>query len=557
MTATMPPRRPRPQRGVLALLASTDHKLVGLRVALTAGAFFLAAGVLALLMRSELAEPGLQVVSHSGYNQLFTIHGSTMIFLVVIPVALALCVYMVPLQIGAAAIAGARWALAGSWLILIGGIVMWSGWLTREGTGRAGWYSYDPLSDRANTPGDGMDLWICGVTLATLGELLLAICVLVTILRRRAPGMTMLRLPVFTWTALVTMLLVVFSFPSLVAAMSLLLAERHGPDLLDPIAYQHLFWFYGHPAVYVMFFPFVGMVAEVAAVFSGRRFFGYRAFVLALLAFTALSMSAWAHHMFTTGGVPNELFALTSTALIVPAGVEYFDVIGTLWRGVIRFKVALLFAIGFLVQFLLGGITGIFVASPVLDYHVADSYFIVAHFHYTLFAGSLFGLFAGLYMWWPKLTGRYLSERLGRWHCGLTFVGTSLTFLPQFVLGYEGMARRVADYPADEGWTALNAVSTGGSFLIAIGTLLFLITAGASLRRPATAPADCWGTGNSLEWAASSPPARHNFDSLPPIRSYAPLYDLRHPDEGPDDEELERVRRDGPQAPVGAAGAGG
>ncbi|MGI8750007.1 MAG: cytochrome c oxidase subunit I [Thermoleophilaceae bacterium] len=520
---------------------------MGIRVALTALAFFLIAGILALLMRSELAEPGLQVVSHSGYNQLFTMHGSTMIFLVVIPVALAFCVYIVPLQVGAAAISGARWALSGSWLILLGGLVMWSGWLTREGAGSAGWYAYDPLSDRANTPGDGMDLWVCGVTLATLGEIILAACVLATILRRRAPGMTMLRLAPFTWTALATALLVVFSFPSLVVAMGLLLAERHGADFLGPITYQHLFWFYGHPAVYVMFFPFVGMVAEAASVFSGRRFFGYRAFVIALLAFTALSMSAWAHHMFTTGAVPNQLFALTSTALIVPAGVEYFDIIGTLWRGAIRFTVPLLFVVGFLMQFLLGGVSGIFVASPVLDYHATDSYFVVAHFHYTLFAGSVFGLFAGVYMWWPKLTGRYLSERLGRWHFGLTFVGTSLTFLPQFVLGLDGMARRLPDYAASDGWTGLNQLSTVGSFLIGVGTLLFLVAVGRSLRRPPTAPADAWDTGNSLEWAAGSPPARHNFDRLPPIRSYAPLYDLRHPAEEPDDDELARVR-DAPES---------
>jgi len=354
--------------------------------------------------------------------------------------------------------------------------------------------------------------------------------------------MTMLRLAPFTWTALATSLLVVFSFPSLVVAMGLLLAERHGADFLGPITYQHLFWFYGHPAVYVMFFPFVGMVAEAASVFSGRRFFGYRAFVIALLAFTALSMTAWAHHMFTTGAVPNQLFALTSTALIVPAGVEYFDIIGTLWRGAIRFTASLLFVIGFLMQFLLGGVTGIFLASPVLDYHATDSYFVVAHFHYTLFAGSMFGLFAGIYLWWPKLTGRYLSERLGRWHFGLTFVGTSLTFLPQFFLGLDGMARRLPDYSASAGWTGLNRLSTVGSFVIGVGTLLFLVAVVRSLRQAPTARADAWSTGNSLEWAADSPPARHNFPALPPRRSYAPLYDMRNAAEGPGDEELARVR---------------
>jgi cytochrome c oxidase subunit 1 len=517
---------------MIAALLSTDHKVVAIRACVAATVFFVAAGVLALFIRAELAQPGLQVVSRTGYTELFTMHGSTMIFLVVIPIALAACLYLVPLQVGALQVSGARWAFAGQWLVVLGGVVMWTGWLTREGAGRAGWYAYDPLARTPATPGPGMDLWLCGATMATLGAIFIAAAVLTTIVRRRARGMTMLRLPVFTWTALASCLLVVFAFPSLVIAFGLLLAERHGARILDPIAYQHLFWFYGHPAVYVMFFPFVGLVAETASVFSGRRFFGYRAFVLALLAFTALSMSAWAHHMFTTGSVPNRLFALTSTALVVPAGIEYFDTIATLWRGALRFTTALLFVFGFLLQFLVGGLSGIFVASPVLDYHAQDSYVVVAHFHYTLFAGSLFGLFAGLYLYWPKLTGRYLSERLGRMHFALLVVGTQLTFLPMFVLGQEGMARRLADYPDRGDWTALNLASTVGAGFIALGTLVFLVSVALSFLRARSAPADAWGSGMSLEWATSSPPPPHNFDALPPVRSYAPLYDLRHG--GPD-----------------------
>jgi cytochrome c oxidase subunit 1 len=517
---------------MIRALLSTDHKVVAIRAAAVAALFFAGAGVLALLIRTELAAPGLQVVSHAGYTQLFTMHGSTMIFLVVIPIALAACLYLVPLQIGTNRVCGPRWAFAGQWLAALGGVVMWTGWLTREGTGRAGWTAYDPLSRTPATPGPGMDLWLCGVILATLGAILVAACVLATILRRRPPGMTMLRLPIFTWTALASCLLVVFAFPSLVVAFGLLLAERRGVEILDPIAYQHLFWFYGHPAVYVMFFPFVGLVAEAASTLSDRRFFGYRAFVLALLGFTALSMSAWAHHMFTTGAVPNRLFALTSTALIVPAGIEYFDTIATLWRGAIRFTTSMLFVFGFLLQFLIGGLSGIFVASPVLDYHAQDSYVVVAHFHYTLFAGSLFGLFAGLYLYWPKVTGRYLSERLGRVHFALLVLGTNLTFLPMFVLGQEGMARRVADYPRSSGWEGLNLASSIGAGLIALGTLAFMLSVALSFLRSRTAPADAWGTGMSLEWAASSPPPPQNFDAaLPPVRSYAPLYDLRHADE--------------------------
>jgi cytochrome c oxidase assembly factor CtaG len=290
---------------MIAALLSTDHKVVAIRAGIDSALFFVGAGVLALLIRSELAQAGLQVVSRAGYTQLFTMHGSTMIFLVVIPLALAACLYLVPLQIGTTRVCGQRWAFAGQWLIAFAGVVMWAGWLTREGAGRAGWTAYDPLARTPQTPGPGMDLWICGAIMATLGAILIAACVLATILRRRVPGMTMLRLPVFSWTALASCLLVVFAFPSLVVAFGLLLAERRGMEILDPIAYQHLFWFYGHPAVYVMFFPFVGMVAEAASTFSERRFFGYRAFVLALLGFTALSMSASAHHMFTTGAVPH------------------------------------------------------------------------------------------------------------------------------------------------------------------------------------------------------------------------------------------------------------
>jgi cytochrome c oxidase subunit 1 len=518
---------------MITALLGTDHKVVAIRTAVIAALFFAGAGVLALLMRTELAQPGLQVTSRAGYDELFTMHGSTMIFLVVIPVALAACLYLVPLQLGTVRACGPRCAFAGSWLIAIGGLVMWAGWLTREGPGQAGWYAYDPLARTPASPGPGMDLWICGATLATVGSILIAACVLATLLRRRAPGMTMLRMPVFSWTALVSCLLVVFSFPSLVVAFGLLLAERQGAHILDPIAYQNLFWFYGHPAVYVMFFPFVGMVAEAASVLSGRRFFGYRAFVLALLAFTALSMSAWAHHMFTTGAVPNQLFALTSTALLVPAGIEYLDTIATLWQGAVRFNTAMLFVFGFLLQFLIGGLSGIFVASPVLDYQAQDSYIVVAHFHYTLFAGSMFGLFAGLYLYWPKLTGRYLSERLGRLHFALLTIGANLTFLPMFALGNDGMARRLADYPRSSGWEGLNLAASIGSGFIALGTLLFLVSVALSFLRERTAPADAWGSGMSLEWATSSPPPPHNFDALAPVTSYAPLYDRRHRGEPP------------------------
>jgi cytochrome c oxidase subunit 1 len=398
------------------------------------------------------------------------------------------------------------------------------------GAAAASWWGFDPLSDSIHSPGSGMELWLLGVAMATAGQMLWAGCVLVTALRRRAPGMTLLRMPVFTWTMVVTCLMVVFAFPALLIALSLLWAQRHFGGVLSgglgAVDYQQLFWFYGHPVVYVMFFPFVGMVAEVLSTFSGRRFFGYRAFVVALLAFAGLSMSVWAHHMFTMGQVTNKYFALTSTLLIVPAGIEYLDFLGTLWRGNLRFTVPFLFAVAFIVQFLIGGLTGIMVASPPLDYHLNMTYFVVAHFHYTIFAGSAFGLFAGIYYWFGKATGAMLREGLGRLHFVLLAIGTNLTFFPMFLLGAEGMVRRIAAYPASTGWHSLNVLSTIGSGVIALATLVFLVNVWVSLRRPLAAGPDPWN-GQSLEWATSSPPPRHNFEALPAITSYAPLLDLR------------------------------
>jgi cytochrome c oxidase subunit I len=516
--------------GLIGWVASTDHKRIGVRVATYAFGFFLLSGVLALLMRTELAQPELQVMSRDTYNQLFTMHGSGMFFLVLTPLALALGVYLVPLQIGAAEIALPRLALIGDWLIPLGGATMFSGFLSDHGAAKAGWTAFAPLSDLNRSPGYGMDLWIFGALLATAGVWLLAICVLATIVRFRAPGMTMLRLPVFTWSMVATCLLVLASFPALFAALSLLFVDRHFSGVYEsaggPVVYQHLFWFYGHPVVYVIFFPFLGAVGEVVAVFSRRRFFGYHALVLALLVFSALSMAVWAHHMFTTGQVTNKYFALTSTILLVPAGVEYFDLIATMIGGAILLSTAMLFAVGFILLFLIGGLTGVIVASPPLDYHVHDSFFVVGHFHYTIFAGSLFGFFAAVYYWFPKVTGRMLREGLGKLQFALYFLGANLTFFPMFIAGWEGMPRRVADYEDIHDLALTNLLSTIGAFTIALGTLVFLWNLWVSARHPVSAGNDPW-EGHTLEWWTTSPPPRHNFDSLPSVRSYAPLYDRR------------------------------
>jgi cytochrome c oxidase subunit 1 len=531
-----PPSPPVPARsaappGLLGTLGSTDHKRIGAGLFTTAFGFFLAAGVLALLMRTELLEPGMQVVGVERYDQLFTLHGSTMFYLFASPIALAAGVYLVPLQVGATRIAAPRLALGGWWLLIAGGLTMWLGFLTTSGAADVGWYSYFPLADMPNSPGAGTDYWIVGVILAGASGMALAAAILATIVRLRAPGMTLLRLPVFTWTQVVTCLMVLTAYPALIAAMTLLLAQRRLGGVLSlddgPIVYQHLFWFFGHPVVYVVFFPFLGAVAEAIAIFSGRRWFGYRPFVLALLAFATLSMAVWGHHMFTTGAVDNRWFAATSTALLVPAGIEYFDALATLWRGRIRFATPLLFALGFLVLFVIGGVTGIWIGSPPLDYHATDTYFIVAHFHYTLFGGSVMGLFTAIYLWWPKVTGTLLSERLGHWHFWLTLVGMNLTFFPMFFLGLDGMPRRVADYTASTGWQTLNVLASAGSYLLALSVLVFLANVALSLLRARPAGADPWG-GHTLEWAAPSPPPPDNFAApLPPVRTYAPLLDAR------------------------------
>ncbi|MFL5892981.1 MAG: cbb3-type cytochrome c oxidase subunit I [Solirubrobacterales bacterium] len=527
MTTIAPPM---PRAGPVEWILATDHKRTAARIAVAAFVFFIASGVLALLMRSELAQPGLQIVSTDTYNQLFTMHGSGMIYLVVTPLALAVGLYFVPLQIGAADVVAPRLTAFGFWLFLGGGLTMYSGFLTSTGAGKDGWTAFYPLSGEQATPGTGMDMWIIGVALAVAGMMLVAATILLTLIRQRAPGMDITRLSPFSWSMFFTCAMTVTSFPVLIVAMGLLLADRNLGGVFDspggPATYQTLFWFYGHPVVYVMFFPFLGIVADVVATFSRRRLFGYPFLVLSLFAFTGLSMTVWAHHMFATGQVNNEYYSLTSTALAIPAGVEYFDVIATMIGGAILLRTPMLFALGFLALFLIGGLTGIVVGSPPIDYHVHDTYFVVAHFHYTLFGGSLMGAFAGAYYWFPKVSGVMLREWIGKLQFALLFIGVNLTFFPMFLLGYNGMPRRVADYSPTAGFTGDNRLATIGAYVIALGIAAFIANLIVSLRRRQPAGDDPW-EGQTLEWATSSPPPRLNFSGLPPIRSYAPLLDLR------------------------------
>ena len=523
-------------RGIAAWLTTVDHKRVGILYMVTAVGFFLISGSLSLFMRAELAQPGLQIMDESMYNQLFTMHGTGMMFLFATPVVAGLANYFIPLQIGAPDVAFPRLNALTYWLYVLGGIVIFSGFLTASGAASFGWTAYMPLSDSTYTPGAGADLWIIGLVLVGTSSILGAVNLMATIFGMRAPGMTMFRLPIFVWNIIVTMTLIMFTFPVLTAALAGLFIDRNfGGGFFDPaqggdpILWQHLFWFFGHPEVYIVILPFFGVVTEIIPVFSRKPLFGYRGFVFATLLIGAYSFSVWAHHMFTTGAVDNPFFSATSMLIAVPTGVKFFNWISTMWRGKLTFPTPMLFCMGFLFMFLIGGITGIFVASPPIDYAVHDTYYVVAHMHYVLFGGSVFACFAAFYYWIPKMSGRLMNERWGKLHFWLMLIGFNLTFFPMHQLGVDGMPRRVADYPADQGFDALNALSTAGSGILALSILVFIVNFVLSMRRGKAAGDDPW-QGNTLEWATSSPPPPHNFRRLPPIRSERPVFDVRQGD---------------------------
>ncbi|WP_086562893.1 cytochrome c oxidase subunit I [Streptomyces africanus] len=518
-------------------LTTTDHKTIGNMYLVTAFAFFLLAGVLAMLMRAELARPGLQIVSEEQYNQLFTIHGTIMMLLFATPTFAGFANAIMPLQIGAPDVAFPRLNALTYWLFLFGGLIVVSGLAVPGGAASFGWFAYAPLNSAVHTPGAGGDLWTMGLVVAGLSTTLGSVNFIATIITLRAPGMTMFRMPIFTWNILFTSILALLAFPVLTAALLALEADRKfGAHIYDPagggaILWQHLFWFFGHPEVYIVALPFFGVISEIIPVFSRKPVFGYVGMVGATIAITMLSATVWAHHMFATGAVLLPFFSLMSFLIAVPTGVKFFNWIGTMVKGSLSFETPMLWSMGFLVTFLLGGLSGVLIASPPLDFHLTDSYFIVAHLHYVLFGTIVFAMFGGFYFWWPKMTGKMLDERLGTIHFWTLFVGFQTTFLVQHWLGEMGMPRRYADYLPADGFTALNTISSIGAFLLGLSTLPFLYNVFKSGRYGQKVEVDDpWGYGRSLEWATSCPPPRHNFDALPRIRSDSPAFDLHHPD---------------------------
>ena len=530
-----------PGQTVVRWVTTTDHKVIGNLYFITSFVWFLLGGIMAMLIRTELAAPGLQVVDNpEQYNQLFTMHGTIMLLLFATPLFAGFANAVMPLQIGAPDVAFPRLNMLAYWFYLFGGAIAGAGFLTPQGAAAFGWTAYAPLSDNSYSPGLGGDLWVFGLALSGFGTILGAVNFITTILCMRAPGMTMFRMPIFTWNVLITSILVLIAFPVLAAALLALGADRRfGAHIFDPqsggpMLWQHLFWFFGHPEVYIIALPFFGIVTEVLPVFSRKPVFGYKTLVFATIAIAALSSSVWAHHMYGTGQVLLPFFAIMSMLIAVPTGVKFFNWVGTMWGGSLTFQTPMIWAIGFIVTFLFGGLTGVIIASPALDFHLTDTYFIVAHFHYTVFGTVVFAMFSGFYFWWPKFTGRMLDERLGKIHFWMLFIGFHTTFLIQHLLGIEGMARRYADYLPEEGFQTANIISTAGAFLLGASTLPFLYNVWKTWRyAPLVETDDPWGYGGSLEWATSCPPPRHNFDSIPRIRSERPAFDLHHPEVAP------------------------
>lgn len=527
--------------GLISWLATTDHKKIGILYLLVTLFFFAIGGLEALLLRVQLASPENSFLSPQAYNQIFTMHGTTMIFLVVMPMLIGFGNYLIPLMIGARDMAFPRLNALGLWMLVFGGLLIYFSFIGGPAAGApdAGWFSYAPLSEKPYSFNAGLDYWALGLLITGIGTVSAAINFIVTILKLRAPGLTITRLPLFVWMMLINSFLIVIALSLFNAALVMLVVDRLlGAHFFRPdgggsaLLWQHYFWAFGHPEVYIMALPAFGMISEIIPVFSRKPIFGYSVIALSTLAIGFLSLSVWAHHMFVVGLAEpaNIAFGAASMLIAIPTGIKVFNWMATMWGGAIRFTTAMLFATAFIVLFTIGGITGVMFAAVPIDYQVTDTYFVVAHFHYVLFGGTFFAVMAGFYYWFPKVTGRMLSEKLGKWHFWLLFVGFNMTFFIQHILGLQGMPRRVYTYPDYPAWTWMNQLSTVGAFVTGVAMLFFLWNLWISLRRGAAAGDNPWEAW-TLEWATTSPPPVQNFDRLPPVRSRRPLWDVAHPED--------------------------
>jgi cytochrome c oxidase subunit I+III len=518
--------------GLWGWLTSVDHKSIGKRYIVTAMLFFVLGGLEAGIMRAQLSRPENSVLGPDAYNQFFTMHGMTMMFLFAVPVVTAMGLYLVPLMIGARNVAFPRLNAYGYWVYLAGGLFLYISFFLNTGPD-TGWFSYVPLAGPEFSPGKRVDVYAQSITFTEIAALVAAVELIVTIFKNRAPGMTLNRMPLFVWAMLVQAFMVLFAMPWIATATQLLAMDRlvathffNPAEGGDALLWQHLFWFFGHPEVYIILTPALGFVSMIVTTFTRRPIFGYPAMVLSLLSIGFLSFGLWVHHMFATG-VPQlgqSFFSGASMMIAIPSGIQIFCWIATIWAGRPRFSVPFLFVLGFVVLFVIGGVTGVMVASVAFDQQVHDTYFVVAHFHYVLVGGAVFPLLGAFYYWLPKITGRMLSERLGRWNFWLLFIGVNLTFFPMHQLGLDGMPRRVYTYLTGTGWGNLNLLATIGAVLVVFGVLLFVINAAVSLRRGALAGDDPWDA-DTLEWATSSPPPPYNFAHIPVVEGRAPLWE--------------------------------